>query len=65
MQFRSAVPSHLVKKPCRKCRVPTPALKNGEIQQFPICSPCSKEMEKEFSLARLAANRQARTKAHR
>ena len=62
---RNFVPPHLVERPCRKCKRRTKALKNGQIQPHPICAKCHEEEEKEFRLAQMAANRQARNRAHR
>lgn len=65
MMPRNAVPSHLVERPCRKCKRPTKALRNGQIQQHPTCAKCAAEEAKIYRLAQLAANRQARNRAHR
>lgn len=65
MMPRNAVPPHLVERPCRKCKRPTKALKNGQMQLHPTCARCSTEEEKIFRLAQLAASRQARARAHR
>jgi len=66
MKFRpNAVQPHLVEKPCRKCKVKTKALKNGQMQLSPICDRCHAEEERVFQLATLAANRQSRNRAHR
>lgn len=64
MMPRNAVPPHLVKKSCRKCKTPTPALHKGQIINSPTCAKCQAEEATIFRLAQLAANRQARNRAH-
>lgn len=65
MQLHNMQLSHRVTRPCRKCKKPTPALKNGEIQRIVTCSRCSEEENKIFQLATQAANRQSRKIHHK
>ena len=58
MAVRNAVPSHLQKRPCRLCGLPTPALANGQIQSHPVCRPCRTELDRQFRVATLQRRRQ-------
>jgi predicted amidophosphoribosyltransferase len=55
---RRATQPHLVKRPCRQCRTETPALKNGQLQDHPLCPRCEAEFNKAFQAARRQADAQ-------
>lgn len=55
---RRATQPHLIKRPCRKCRQDTAALKNGVVQDHPLCPTCEAEFNKAFTAARRQADAQ-------
>jgi len=48
MAMHNMKQSHMVEKPCRICKAPTKALKNGQIQLHPVCKRCSDVMAEQF-----------------
>jgi hypothetical protein len=64
MRYRpKIVQPHLVERPCRRCRIPTKALRAGQLLMHPTCERCRREEERQHALARLAADRQLRNRA--
>jgi hypothetical protein len=63
MTVRNAVQPHLQKRPCRMgCGAQVPALnRRGQIDEHPICGACSAELDRQFKLARVQADRQWET----
>ena len=57
MAMHNFTPPHLVTRPCRKCRRPTKALVNGQLQAHPHCPKCRAELDRQFRIASLQAAR--------
>lgn len=55
---RRSIQPHLIKRPCRQCRCETPALRNGQVQDHPLCPSCTAEFNRQFTAARRQADAQ-------